>query len=485
MSTFLQIDTGLFLGRFHSLVVHLPIGFLILAVIFLALSFSKRFQYFQKALPLTLGLGSLSALGSVILGFLLAEEGGYPEGSLLWHKIMGITVTIISFICFFLVLGFFEKEGRKVSIWDRISLERIEGIIESKKKLLAVLLLAGLTSISVAGHLGGNLTHGEDYLYVYAPSFVQEALMNDENESAGEIPLNADSVLVFKHLIEPVIQAKCSSCHNDEVQKGGLNVNSFESLLEGGESGAALSSGSPESSELFKRVTMDPKSLKFMPPKGPALSFTEISLIQQWIEEDMSAEVRITDDKLSEKTKKLIEDSYGISTKPKAFYELHTVEAASEEILRKIGSEKFRISTISPESNFLDVVAKGKITEEDLKKLMDISEQITWLDLSNSGMEDSWLKSISQMPNLTRLIIHNNPITSKGLASISTLENLELVNLYNTKVDDEGLDVLIGMKNLKRVYLWNSKVSSEKLRASQESRPDLNLDGGTMGKESR
>lgn len=479
MYILLQSDATLFFGRFHSLTVHLPIGFLLLGAVLFLLSLSKKFNFLIKALPITLFLGAISVVVSIVLGFLLAEEGGYSAETIFWHRLMGIVVAILSIGMLFLILGYWKKG--KTSFAERLKIENLESNIIHRKKQLGALLLATVICISITGHLGGNLTHGENYLYVYAPEFVQEFLLvSDDEKSNLSFPEDADSTMLFNHIIGPVLQQKCASCHNVETQKGGLMVTSLENLLKGGETGPALEEGAPQSSELYKRVTMDPSSKKFMPPKGAGLSYGEISILRYWIENGMESDIVITDEEMPEELQNLLESSYGLSTRKKAHYEKATATAVTEAVLDQIRTEGFRVSALSEENNFLEVVALGSITKENLAALEQVSEQITWLDLGGSGIDDSWLETISNFPNLTRLLLDNNKIGDQETNKLEKLEHLESINLFNTAVGDSTLTVLSGIKSLKSIYVWNTKVSKELVEKLMGENPKLKIDLGVV-----
>jgi uncharacterized membrane protein len=481
MYILLQSDATLFFGRFHSLTVHLPIGFLLLGAILFLLSLLKKFNFLIKALPLTIFLAAISAIVSVVLGLLLAQEGGYPEASLFWHRLMGIAVAIFSIVAVLLILGYFDKSKKGHPVKSRLNIHAIESTLINQKKGLGLVLGATVLCVSITGHLGGNLTHGENYLYTYAPEFVQELFLDPNLEKSSlTFPEDADSTLVFEHIIHPIIIQKCASCHDSEAQKGGLKVTSLEDLIAGGETGPAFEEGSPQSSELYKRVTLDPKSKKFMPPKGAGLSYGEITLLKYWIENGMGSDLRITDEEISGEIQELLESTYGLSTKKKAHYEKIKVAIIPEETLQRIRKEGFKISTLSEENNFLEVVAIGKLTKENLEALKEISEQITWLDLGNSDVNNSWLEIIAGFPNLTRLLLDNNAISDQGTPPLAKLEYLESINLYNTSVGDSTLNLLSEINSLKNIYVWNTKVSKVLVEKLMEESPKLNIDNGVI-----
>src|SRR5690349_6163385 len=98
-------DWVLFLGRFHPLVLHVPIGFLTLAFILEILSRFGRFRHFRPTVGFILLLGAASAFIACILGLMLAESGGYPESELTIHQWSGIAVFILSVVAFLIRPG--------------------------------------------------------------------------------------------------------------------------------------------------------------------------------------------------------------------------------------------------------------------------------------------------------------------------------------------------------------------------------------------
>lgn len=85
----------------------------------------------------------------------------------------------------------------------------------------------------------------------------------------------------FLERIQPLLQARCVSCHGPEKQKGALRLDSREATLAGGDLGPAVVPGNPEESLLFQAVLHATADLE-MPPKDK-LSPTEIALFERWI----------------------------------------------------------------------------------------------------------------------------------------------------------------------------------------------------------
>ena len=102
---FLEIST--FFGRFHPLLVHLPIGFLILAVLISIKQKDKNLTY-TKILRLIWFLAFISSFFSAIMGLLLAENGHYIENDLSLHKWTGIALVCLSFLGWLFHLNLFN-----------------------------------------------------------------------------------------------------------------------------------------------------------------------------------------------------------------------------------------------------------------------------------------------------------------------------------------------------------------------------------------
>ncbi|MEL6942055.1 MAG: DUF2231 domain-containing protein, partial [Bacteroidota bacterium] len=190
-----------FIGRFHPLVVHLPIGFLILGV--LMEFFLKEGEGAKKTIAFSWLMGGISALASAFIGWLLANDGGYEESTLFWHRWLGIGLTVVAFA------GWLVKSGR----------------FEVGKTGNWALNIGIVVALSVVGHLGGNMTHGSDYLIENAPEPIKAILGEEKTEEASKtIQKTPDSIGIYSDLIAPVFEEKCNRCHDDKVQRGGLNM---------------------------------------------------------------------------------------------------------------------------------------------------------------------------------------------------------------------------------------------------------------------
>src|SRR5512140_2716009 len=137
-------DLVLFIGRFHPLLVHLPIGALALLGALEVLAKWPRFKTAAQNRALMLGFAAAGSGAAALCGWLLSQSGDYDAELLRWHKWAGFSLAAA---CFTTLLV--SRAGR----------------LRAYHLCLAVTL--GL--LVAAGHWGASLTHGRDFLTQYAP----------------------------------------------------------------------------------------------------------------------------------------------------------------------------------------------------------------------------------------------------------------------------------------------------------------------------
>jgi uncharacterized membrane protein len=83
---------------------------------------------------------------------------------------------------------------------------------------------------------------------------------NGFGKTAGKAPITKETgneTVHFMQDVMPEMVDTCGRCHNDKDKRSGLSVMSFEKLMKGGDSGAAIVPGSLESSRLWRLVNAD------------------------------------------------------------------------------------------------------------------------------------------------------------------------------------------------------------------------------------
>ena len=98
----------------------------------------------------------------------------------------------------------------------------------------------------------------------------------------------ADPVIYDKE-VEPIFYKKCIVCHSGNQKEGNLDLASYEGLVKGGKSGAAIIPAKGNDSLLYKRL-LRTEYKPFMPPRGeePIIA-EEMALIKLWIDQGAKA----------------------------------------------------------------------------------------------------------------------------------------------------------------------------------------------------
>lgn len=450
MMILLQGNWSLFIGRFHPLLVHLPIGMLIVAFILEVMSRNRRLAVLGAAVLPVLVFGALSAVAACIAGWLLSASGGYDEEALDMHMWMGIGVAVISvLLCIFRRYALFRKAWLPVSF------------------VMIVLL-------SFAGHFGGNLTHGEDYLTAEFP------LGKKQSVAAASIT-NLPETKVYEQLVAPILEQKCYSCHNEAKLKGGLRLDGMENIRKGGENGPVIKDSLPEASELYKRLILSESDDKRMPPKGkPQLTPQQLEILYWWIETGASPTATVKELHRTPRMELVLDGLKPSGAGEHPFMpQDETGEASAEDIaaLERIG---VKVMPVADESGFvmINAVNAPGFSNKDAALLLPLKKQIVWLRLSDTQAGDSALKIISGLPGLMRLHLENTPVTDAGLAHLAGCKQLKYLNLVGTKVTDKGILQLQKNKALKELFLYKTAVTPAGLGQLRKALPEMAVDTG-------
>lgn len=258
-------DWRAFLAPFHTVTLHLPIGFVLMALILEVYHFFKPSSPLRSAIGLVLTCSALSAVVVVLLGIFRADGGGYEPETLEEHRWFGIAVGVVTVIAAIVHAVAFRKTPRPVTV-----------------AFYRFLLLADMALLSIAGHGGGNLTHGSKYLTENAPDWVRQ-WVERRDEPAGSA--SADAATEYARVIRPIFEAKCYQCHGAEKQKGDYRMDTIEGLFAAGESELdPIVKGNAVESYLVETITVPDDDDIAMPPDGKdRLTPEEVLAIMRWI----------------------------------------------------------------------------------------------------------------------------------------------------------------------------------------------------------
>ncbi len=117
-----------------------------------------------------------------------------------------------------------------------------------------------------------------------ASGALAEARLTPEQVKA--LPPAATRRIHFAKDIQPILETSCVKCHGNGKRKGNFSLDTRASLLQGGESGAAVVAGQSAASPLIEMVSaLNPDNV--MPQKGSRLKPAQIGLLRAWIDQGL------------------------------------------------------------------------------------------------------------------------------------------------------------------------------------------------------
>lgn len=268
-----------FMGHLHPMLVHLPIGFLILLGILEAAALRPRLKHLTSSSRAILVATVPVTVASIFCGWLLAGNGDYDEHLLFWHRWLGVGIGAAAVVL--------------------LILHRV-GWFKAYRAILAVTLVL----VAVGGHFGGSLTHGSSYLSLASLTGTRETTRNP----VPAIPLASQAF--YDAAVQPVFAKYCVSCHGPDKSKGKLRLDSLDQVLKGGDSGPVFVAGEPSQSLLLKRLHLPLDDDDHMPPDPkPQPSAEQMALLEWWIAMGAPADKTVGELKVPSALMKFLESS--------------------------------------------------------------------------------------------------------------------------------------------------------------------------------
>jgi uncharacterized membrane protein len=418
-------------GRLHPLLLHLPIGLLILTGILLATRKYFENESFDSLISFLLHLTALTTSLTALMGLFLSHEGGYAAAELFWHKWLGV---LLSFLCSSLL------------------------IIQSRKKFFQPTIAVSLMVLIVTGHLGANLTHGENF--VLGPLETIEP----------KVRTITDSSSLFDAAIDPVLESKCYSCHNERKAKGGLVLTSLDGIMKGGKDGSLWDAGHAENSLLIKRLLLPLDHKEHMPPQDKQqLSKDETDLLTIWINSGADVKKKLSEISEHDSLKELSSDiiaRYVQQHEPSPLYHFAFASPEKMEKLNNPYRSVFQLARHEPALH-ADYFVRQAFQKTSLEELAEVKEQLVSINLSNMPLEDDDLKLLGPFKNLEVLNLNNTNITARGIVTLKNLSGLKSISLSGTKATVESLQTLATLPNLSRVFIWNTGITRDDVKELQ------------------
>ncbi len=462
-----------FVGRFHVLIVHFPIGVIALAALMEVLSHFTAFSHLSRSLPFVLWLSFLGSVGATVVGYFLMSAEGIAGRAMSLHLYFGLAVVV--FILIALIMCLIEK-----------------------RLFSALATFAATFAMFASGHFGGAMIHEADYLTEYAPAALKPALsiglVGHEEPGAGEkdhatpaeIPMGER--LVYEDFVVPILDKTCNECHNENKIKGKLRMDTHELLLAGAEGSdfPTVVPGNSGESEMIVRVNLPADDDEVMPPKGDPLQPSEVKLLSLWIDSGAGTETTVA--QLGEDPSIIAtatevaaihsegkEDGESALAAETSLWDTLTSEEKAQrlaDVADAAEKHHFSVMPISAEDDHLRVNvinAAKEFGDEQLKLLEPVADHVVWLDLARSQVTDAGMKTVRLMRGLERLHLENTAVTGTGIAELANLSELEYLNLYGTKVGNEIFETFASMPGLKKVFLWQTGVDPAEAKSFERS----------------
>ena len=420
-------DWQQFLGRFHPLIVHIPIG-LILLVPILEIAGRSRAEL-REAASFVLSLVLFACVAAVALGYLLAYGSGETGAVVTRHLWGSIALTI----------------GVVVCIWARP--RWVSRTASAKSHLIYPgILVFVLLALVFTAHQGGSLTHGANYLSEFLPAPLKR--ISFSRPSGPKEQLAPDSFYA-KH-VHPVLDSNCASCHGEGEIKGGLRLDTYAFLIKGGDEGPAVIAGQPEKSPLLQRITLPTGHKKFMPAEGkPPLKPEQIEWLRAWIQQGASPTAPslagiVVRDEFQEPALPQVGDYSHLLP---AMHQIAVAEGVLLTPVSRNPADGLILNAVNGASKFGDA---------ELAKFESFAPYIVEADLARTIVDNASFNTLAKFTHLRVLHLEATAITGDGLAKLNQLSQLTYLNLSETKVTQAALAPLRSMKNLHHLYLYDT-----------------------------
>lgn len=433
-------------GRTHPLVLHFPVVLVVMYALLVLFFHAQKTNddHNLYIADLILHFAAFSSAITALAGFFLSKEEGYDADALLWHKWSGVAISL------FMLLWCFVKKT-----------------LQSKKITAFATSIVAIVLIVVAGHQGAGITHGQNF--VLAPITPEKK----------QVAVSAEEAELYTHLVRPILEAKCISCHNSKKAKGELVMETEELLLKGGKNGVLWDSTSADLGLLLRRIHLPLEEKKHMPPQGkPQLTDDEIVILRHWIKKGSDFKLRVadlpTDDSL------FIVANNILTAAETAEYDFDEADA---NVVKNLNTVNRVVTAEALESPALHVsFFNSKLFKaEQLAELSKIKKQIVSLDLSQMPVKDADLKIIGGFENLRKLNLSFSAITGVGLAVLKRLKFLRSLSISGTQVNAEQLKQLQSFPQLKTVYTWNMPVAAADMEKIKTQVKNIRFETGFKG----
>lgn len=435
------------LGRMHPLLLHFPIVMLIIGMFLEFFRFSSnnsKQQLYQAFTSNMLFFGVALSGVTATMGLFLSKEEGYDPDALWRHKWSGVILFFAGSLIFIV----------RNSAWYSSAIARSGSI------LTVVFIIA-------AGHYGAALTHGDNY--ILAPLTIDNEVENVVLEDAR----------VFDHMVKPILQKKCVSCHNTEKVKGELLLTDEKAILKGGKSGNFIVAGNPEMSLLLQRIHLPETDKKHMPPKGKEqLTEQETEILRLWIKENAHFKRKVMEYPVDDSLRLIAAEKF---MPAKSLEEVYDFEVADPDLVKKLNNDNRVIDELSRGSAALAVsfYNTSAYNSKMLSDLLVLKNNVVDISLSKMPVKDADLKILAQFTQLRKLNLNFTDITQHGLGELVQLIKLKHLAVSGTSLTLTALkNILPQFKSLQQIAAWNCGLSDTDIDQLKKANAGLTILSG-------
>ena len=431
------------IGRMHPLLLHFPIVLLVLYILWSVIIISKKMI---DPLLIEIGdwlllIGALSAVTTALMGIFLSREPGYNSEALLYHQWSGLSISFLSF-----GLYAFKKQ------------------VLNFKYLSPVIGAGFLVLIIFTGHQGAGITHGNDFL------------MAPINTIKIKPVVAIEDAFVYADMVQPILEAKCISCHNSKKAKGQLMMETEAQLLKGGKHGALWQNDEFLLGLLLQRIHLGEEDKNHMPPIGkPQLEEAEKQILFHWIKAGANFKLKVNS--------LAPNDSLGILA-AKSFTNTSEVtyefKPADDKILAQLNNTNRLVHPIAKNSSALAVnfYNRQNYNSALLKDLLPLKEQIISIDLAYMPLKEEDINTLANFKNIRKLNLNFTSLQGNSLILLNQLTNLNHLSISGNQLSNKDVQILSSFKKLRTVYMWESPLSAEEITALRKRNPTIKIEMG-------
>ncbi|MBZ0171986.1 MAG: hypothetical protein K8E66_06365 [Phycisphaerales bacterium] len=490
-------------GRFHLVVLHFPLALVLTALLIEGFRVIRPRRLPRGAEPdarlarslrlspsptacTCIVLAAITGAVTATSGWVYAGGEFTAEGGLEWHRWLGVVAASLAALT--LLLGVVASLARAVV---------------AKRLYLCSLVLCAI-AVGWAGHLGGELVHGEGF--ILGPMFHRpEAAASDpgvpladpsaatparpggappdSTVDQGRVPpefVVRPASLTFETDIEPIFAEYCVKCHRDGKAKGDIRLDSRERALR------AVIPGNSGESTLVRLIRLPESDEDSMPKNKPSLSAAHVVTIATWID-GLPESIPVPHEPIE--IRRVPGPSIKIPSVALAYKDAdEPIDLTPEQILARddaIVRLRGRLISAGVRAAGLGGVEvrvfenREAFGDDQLDALAGLGPCLVILDLTGTSVTDAALTRLaSEFPRVRVLRLGDTAITDEGVSMLSSLSELALLDVHCTGVTENGLDAVAAAPSLRVLRCWRSHTGADRLRELESRYPGVDFQHG-------